>query len=278
MYHLLVKGNGWQPNRDRLDSQRIFEYTDKNIAQKFKPSNELDIEKITTIPALFVSETQGRGEQIARVGYIYQIFNNGGAVEIKYSIEQQIPSISNPALEKLADKLHIAEFEFSRTHWAIKDVNLFQILLENQSSIKYSPKIFTLPEAPTLQPEISVMMPFDSAFDNVYKTLQQTAKSMNLDCIRADDIWEHEAVIQDVVSLICNAKIVVCDCTGRNANVFYEIGIAHALGKDVILITQSKNDIPFDLQHLRYLPYLNNEEGRTELSTNIAQRIKTIMR
>ena len=238
----------------------------------------LDIEKISTIPALFVSETQGRGEQIARVGYIYQIVNNRGSLEIKYSIEPQIPSIPNPALEKLADKLHIAEFEFSRTHWAIKEVNLFQILLENQSSFKYSPKNFTLPEAPTFQPEISVMMPFDSSFDNVYKTLQQTANSLNMACIRADDIWENDAVIQDVVSLICNAKIVVCDCTGRNANVFYEIGIAHALGKDVILITQSKDDIPFDLQHLRYLKYLNNEEGRNDLSTNIAQRIRTLIR
>ena len=278
MYHLLVKGNGWQPNRDKLDSQRIFEYTDNEIIEKFKPSGVLDIEKISTIPALFVSETQGRGEQIARVGYIYQIVYNRGALEIKYSIEHQIPSIPNPALEKLADKLHIAEFEFSRTHWAIKEVNLFQILLENQSSFKYSPKNFTLPEAPTFQPEISVMMPFDSAFDNVYKTLQQTANSLNIACIRADDIWENDAVIQDVVSLICNAKIVVCDCTGRNANVFYEIGIAHALGKDVILITQSKDDIPFDLQHLRYLKYLNNEEGRNDLSTNITQRIRTLMR
>ena len=55
--------------------------------------------------------------------------------------------------------------------------------------------------------------------------------------------------------MICKSSVVVCDLTGKNANVFYEAGIAHSLGKDVILITQSADDVPFDLRHLRYIPY-----------------------
>jgi len=53
-----------------------------------------------------------------------------------------------------------------------------------------------------------------------------------MQCLRADDIWDHDAVIQDVVSLINRSRVVVCDCTERNANVFYEAGIAHRLGKE----------------------------------------------
>ena len=65
------------------------------------------------------------------------------------------------------------------------------------------------------------------------------AAAVGKKCKRADDIWNHESIIQDVVSLICKSSVVICDLTGKNANVFYEAGIAHCLGKDVILITQS---------------------------------------
>ena len=49
------------------------------------------------------------------------------------------------------------------------------------------------------------------------------------------------------------SRIVICDFSERNPNVFYEVGIAHTLGKHVIPITQTPNDVPFDLQHPRYI-------------------------
>ena len=91
------------------------------------------------------------------------------------------------------------------------------------------------------------MMPFDAAFDAVYITLKNVAEQAGFRCNRADNIWENPAIIQDVVSHIDRSSVVICDCSGRNPNVFYEIGIAHTLGCEVILITQSEADIPFDL-------------------------------
>jgi hypothetical protein len=82
-------------------------------------------------------------------------------------------------------------------------------------------------------------------------------------------------VIQDVISLIDRSAFVICDCTGRNPNVFYEIGIAHSLGKEVILITQNGDDVPFDLRHLRYLQYLNNGEGLVELEARLIARLQS---
>jgi hypothetical protein len=120
------------------------------------------------------------------------------------------------------------------------------------------------------------MMPFDASFNAVYAALQRTAESAGLRCRRADDIWENPAVIQDVVSLIDRSRVVICDCTGRNPNVFYEIGIAHTLGREVILITQAAADIPFDLRHLRYVPYLNNGEGLDALSTCLERRLSDL--
>lgn len=120
-------------------------------------------------------------------------------------------------------------------------------------------------------------MPFDPHFNAVYIALQETAKSLGMQCKRADDIWENETIIQDVVSLIDCSKVVICDCTGRNPNVFYEIGIAHTLGRETILITQSDSDVPFDLRHLRYLKYLNNDQGIKELSEALKQRVTTLI-
>ncbi len=70
---------------------------------------------------------------------------------------------------------------------------------------------------------------------------------------------------------------MICDCTGKNPNVFYEAGIAHTLGKEVILITQSASDVPFDLRHLRYVSYLNNREGRKELAVQVQARLTTLL-
>ncbi|MBV8755061.1 MAG: hypothetical protein JO328_19565 [Hyphomicrobiales bacterium] len=120
------------------------------------------------------------------------------------------------------------------------------------------------------------MMPFHPTFDAVYAVLKQTAEAVGLRCRRADDIWENPAVIQDVVSLIDRSKVVICDCTGRNPNVFYEIGIAHTLGREVILITQHEADIPFDLRHLRYVRYLNNGEALSALGSRLQSRLSDI--
>ncbi len=278
MFHLLVKYDGWAPARDSLDKSRVFEYTDDHIAERFKPRGTLDSEQVSRVPALFASESGGSGSQVARVGYITRAILTGTKVTIEYSFESVTPQIPNKTLNKISGELDIEGFELSRTHWAIKDVDLFKVLLINRPSTGVSPKVFTLDEAEIVDDQlISVMMPFDSHFDDVYDVLRRTAEDLKLKCLRADDIWDNAAVIQDVVSLINRSRIVVCDCSGRNPNVFYEVGIAHTLGREVILITQSKSDIPFDLRHLRYVTYLNNNEGRQELSSKLKRRIKKIL-
>lgn len=58
---------------------------------------------------------------------------------------------------------------------------------------------------------------------------------------------------------------------------FYEAGISHTLGREVILITQSDDDIPFDLRQFRYIKYLKNSEGLDDLAKRIKERINTII-
>jgi len=121
------------------------------------------------------------------------------------------------------------------------------------------------------------MMPFDASFAPVYRAIEAAAAEANLKCNRADNIWEHHTVIQDVVSLIDRSRIVVCDLSGRNPNVFYEAGIAHTLGREVILITRQPEDVPFDLRHIRYIHYLNNDQGLAALQHQLAGRMKALL-
>jgi hypothetical protein len=199
-------------------------------------------------------------------------------VSLEYTYDLDIPALLNRSLHEFMADLDIDEFEFFRTHWSIKDIDLYRVLLRVSQPRRQRPTVFQLAEHENIEPSLmSAMMPFDPRFDAVYETLQRTATAVGLRCRRADDIWENPAVIQDVVSLIDRSKIVICDCTGRNPNVFYEIGIAHTLGREVILITQADADIPFDLRYLRYVRYLNNGEGLTELGTRLRPRLSDLV-
>lgn len=139
-------------------------------------------------------------------------------------------------------------------------------------SLTFKPSVFEIPDGGTEHDLIAVMSPFAPQFEDIFRAISSAATSQGFRCLRAKDIWEHSSVIQDVFSLIFKAQIVVCDFTGKNANVFYEAGIAHTLGKHVVPITQFAQDIPFDLQHHRYFQYLNNGEGLGQLVETLRTR------
>jgi hypothetical protein len=137
--------------------------------------------------------------------------------------------------------------------------------------------VFSVPAEPPDQNLVSAMMLFGASFHGAHQVIITASHVNGMTCRRADDIWVHSTVIQDVFSLLFRSFIVVCDFTGKNPNVFYEAGIAHALGKHVIPITQNADDIPFDLRHHRYLPYLNNGEGLARLQAELAARIGQLL-
>jgi len=253
---------------------RTFEYTERDLEERFKPGGQLDLAALAALPALFVEETSGRGDQVARVGTITRARMSGRDIALEYAYDPSIPPLSNRDLAGFATDLDIDSPQFSRTHWSLKDVDLFRVLLRNMQPRRQRPRVFQIADPENIEPTlVSAMMPFHPKFDAVYATLQHTAEAAGLRCRRADDIWENPAVIQDVVSLIDRSSIVICDCTGRNPNVFYEIGIAHTLGREVILITQVESDIPFDLRHLRFVHYLNNGEGLSTLRALLQPRL-----
>ena len=148
--------------------------------------------------------------------------------------------------------------------------------MDQGRKIVFSPNIFEIPNDSIDTDLISVMMPFDASMSGVYDAVVSAAQQAGFECQRADNIWDHSTVIQDIFSLIFKSSIVVCDFTGKNPNVFYEAGIAHTLGKHVVPITQSEQDVPFDLRHHRFAKYLNNGEGLERLKEDLTSRFSTL--
>jgi hypothetical protein len=84
---------------------------------------------------------------------------------------------------------------------------------------------------------------------------------------RADGFFSTYEVMREVWSAILGASILIADCTDRNPNVFYELGVAHTVGKSAILIAQSMSDVPFDITHRRVIQYTFTPRGMKEFES-----------
>jgi hypothetical protein len=279
MFNLIMFNVDWTTGHALVPLDRVFEYTADNIRQQFKNSSGApELEKLAVLPCLFCEEGI-TADHVAYVGHMNRPQIVGRQVSFEISFDTDVPQLTNDLLHTNRMALSMPEeWEFSRNHWAVKDVDLYHFLLRTIRPRRQRPTVFPLAEHERIEPAlVSVMMPFAAEFDAVFEAIKAAAANASLQCRRADDIWENASIIQDVVSLIDRSRIVVCDCTGRNPNVFYEAGIAHTLGREVILIAQNEHDIPFDLRHLRYIRYLNNGEGLAALTAALQARMETVV-
>ena len=126
--------------------------------------------------------------------------------------------------------------------------------------------------------DVFVLMPFKHDMLPVYEDhIKPTCASMELNVRRADDFFTADSVVEDVWKAIAGARLIVADCTDRNPNVFYEIGLAHAIGKPAILLTQREEDIPFDLRHWRYIAYQLTPRGMKEFETKFKETVRNVL-
>ena len=134
--------------------------------------------------------------------------------------------------------------------------------------------LFGVPNQPVNSAEVFVVMQFKEDLTRIYEDhIVSVARRLNLSIARADEMFTTRAVMLDIWAAICSARIIIADCTGRNPNVFYEIGIAHAVGKPVVLITQDRGDIPFDVQYIRYIHYQYTAPGMIRFERQLEKTI-----
>jgi transcription termination factor Rho len=163
-------------------------------------------------------------------------FRNGGGLTIIATFESQT---GMPAEEQVQDALlNLCDVEIDITGTSLTQKN-------TSSQLLVSP-LFGEPYQQQAVSDVFVIMPFLPELKQIYEDhIKPIVKQVGLTVQRGDDFFKGRSVIQQVWTAILRAKLVIADCTGRNANVFYEVGIAHTLGKPVILITQAPRGCSF---------------------------------
>ncbi|HRC90126.1 MAG TPA: hypothetical protein PK910_08935 [Bacteroidales bacterium] len=164
----------------------------------------------------------------------------------------------------------------------LEQLDMPQSQLEN---LRVSKKIKVQPEqpsAPEKQIEFKqstvkvneklcfIIMPFTDKLNPIYDSIiKPVIKDLKLECLRADEIFTSKPIIEDIWDNVKKARFLIADLTERNPNVFYELGLAHALNKEVILLTQDINDVPFDLRHFRIIVYQDSISGADKLKSTL---------
>jgi hypothetical protein len=127
MYNLLVTAaeGAWELDAYEYDHSRFLEYTADSVKARLAKLTAEAVEQLKSFPTLFTYEGS---DEAVRVGYIRRIRERGRSILIEYEFDETIASFTFSSLTPLMVKLDIADWEMSRTHWAVKDEDLFEIL------------------------------------------------------------------------------------------------------------------------------------------------------
>ncbi len=119
------------------------------------------------------------------------------------------------------------------------------------------PKQLTKKSIPIERNHCFFLMPFNKNFDVIYGTIKQYLSDNNFTCMRADEISGSTPIVSKILTNIAKSQYIIVDLTESNANVFYELGIAHTLkeARNVLLLKQKNYEVPFDIKHLTYTEY-----------------------
>jgi hypothetical protein len=139
---------------------------------------------------------------------------------------------------------------------------------------------FGLPDPnPHYATDVFMLIPFENAtLDEVYHDhILKVVHGQNWTITRADDFFTNRTMFHEIWSAINAAKLIIADCTGRNANVFYELGIAQTLGKPNIPIAQDVEDIPSDLKQTRIIEYKPTPRGLEKFESDLLNALQKLM-
>jgi len=154
------------------------------------------------------------------------------------------------------------------------DLEAFSLVPKDIIEMMHFRPIFNSKQSKVVRNSCFYLGPFREPYNTIYNDhVVPALVRRRFKIARADEIFSTDAVIEDVWAGINSAFFIIADVTGRNPNVMYEIGMAHTVGKPVLLISQSADDIPFDLRHRRCLVYEYTPRGCQKLEEGIAQTI-----
>ncbi|MBO2557604.1 hypothetical protein [Shewanella algae] len=202
------------------------------------------------LPALAMS-----GVVIALFAYRFSVqsrkFEDYKNDMFRKSVEKQITELSNQLMasqERFSSINHLlvdAQANVKNREGKTLDVSDSDFL-ENvgvDKSVKIDPRL------------IFVLTPFNEEFSSTYEAIKTTVEQLEFKCSRGDDAAVSHNILGHIIQEMLRSRLIIANISGRNSNVFYELGIAHAMGKQVLLLANGDSHIPFDLSHIRVLIY-----------------------
>lgn len=232
----------------------------KQITEKFTKANWLELGYALG----FANEIEGHRRLLQSLAFGDDDYP-GCVVQVVGQFVQEAPE-NLPALKAYISDLYgtpsVSEF-VSTAHTQVP-----------RQMITFAPQVFSIPDKPQNEKLVSVMFPF--SYPHTFEAIKGTCVKLGLDCLKGDDIWKNSTFIQDIFELIYTSRVVVADFSGKNPNVFYEVDIAHTLGKTVIPLAQHIDELPSDLRHHRAIIYANNGEGLTRMTEALEMRLREL--
>src|SRR5688572_24513201 len=126
-------------------------------------------------------------------------------------------------------------------------------------------------------PRCFLAVPYTGIEPSLRQTVELSAREAGFKIISLDQSPVRHGTIQElVISEIARADCIIADLTGNTPNVFFEIGLAHAMGKTIFTLVRadSQNDAPVDLRGYQYLTYLPTASGLLELRKSLAAGLR----
>ena len=160
---------------------------------------------------------------------------------------------------------------------AIHEIRQAQLQIAFRSSDEIIVKDFKVEKR---NPRAFVVMQFSEEYNELYnEVIKPVCEEFGLECERADDYYTTNMIIQDIISSITSASVVIAEITPDNPNVFYEVGYSHAINKPTILLCDKKrNKLPFDLSSFRTLFYDNSIAGKTKVENRLRKYLQNIFK
>ena len=115
------------------------------------------------------------------------------------------------------------------------------------------------------------LTPFSKEFTEDFESVYKVCRAYGLKCLRGDEEFISGDVFPFIIKSLVKARIVIANISGRNPNVFYELGIAHALNKPTIIISRNLSDAIFDVRTKQIILYHNSAELQENLHFALAK-------
>ena len=252
-FNVIIRASEFFP----VESDRIFEETDLAIAARFKnPDGTPNFEMLQKLPTITSPEYTDNSSTIAQIGYL--------GADLSQRLSSVVASFPSVMLNRI---LAPTGWRGSRTRWMVFKGDPYRMLGDLRSNYNpvQSEAVLKFPSVPIKDNRIAVMMPFNPAYlnhleDPVYRAIWNAADQLGYECRRVDEIKTPTDITQDILRLIESSRVVIADLSGANPNVYYEMGLAHARGRIVIPISNSKERLPFDNRQIRTIFFHDDDE------------------